>query len=114
VGGSALRVLAYDPAIIYTTIEQELSRFDARSFTGMGWGTLDERAGNVLSTFPLGFAPSAVSTATGGVTRAIGPAGAVSHPNALDVNNVSGASFETLLEKPLPTRGVAGLTVRTA
>lgn len=112
-GGTKIRVLSYDPAINHAAIELALSRFDARWFTGMGWSALDERAGNVLSSLPLGFAPAAVSTAAGGVAGGVGPGGAASIANLTDLNNVSGASFDTLLEKPLPTGGVAGITFKT-
>ncbi|HYT92716.1 MAG TPA: hypothetical protein VEL76_28625, partial [Gemmataceae bacterium] len=54
VGGTSIRVLAYDPAIAYTAIEEGLSRFDARLLTSMGWSQVDEPAGNVLDTIPLG------------------------------------------------------------
>lgn len=112
-GGTKIRVLSYDPAMNYAQIELALSRFDARWFTSMGWSALDERAGNVLSSLPLGFAPAAVSTAAGGVAGGVGPAGAASIANLTDFNNVQGASFDTLIEKPLPTGGVAGITFKT-
>lgn len=113
IGGTSIRVLAYDPAIVYTAIEESLSRFDTRWFTSMGWSALDERAGNVLSAVPLGLAPLSVPSAIGGVSSAVGAAGVGAINNLVGVNSVSAASFESKLEKLLPTGGLAGITFKT-
>ncbi|MCC6418503.1 MAG: TolC family protein [Gemmataceae bacterium] len=94
VGGTALRVLSYDPAAAYTAIEQGLAVFDARWTTSMNWSTTDERAGNVL----VGIGPGAVINAL---------------QNQAPFISVDDANFVTRVEKPLPTGGVAGITFRT-
>jgi outer membrane protein TolC len=116
VNGTSLRVLAYEPAIAYTAIDESLARFDTRWFSAMGWSQLDERVGNIFSAIPLGLVPTAVPTATGtGVSSGVGTAsvGTVANMEGFPFNNVAGAAFETKLEKLLPTGGVAGITFST-
>ncbi|MFO0875796.1 MAG: TolC family protein [Gemmataceae bacterium] len=84
-GNTALRVLAYDPAIVGTTIEQSLSRFDAIWQSSMIWNTTNE---------PVGLASQAILTRS---------------PDF----NVQAATLDSRLLKPLPTGGVAGITFRT-
>jgi len=114
VGGTSIRVLAYEPAISYTTIEESLSRFDTRWFTSMGWSSVDERAGNTFASIPLGLVPTIVPSASGlGVATGVGAAGVGTTGALLGFDNISAASFETKLEKLLPTGGVAGITFST-
>jgi outer membrane protein TolC len=116
VGGTNIRVLAYDPAILYTSIEEGLSRFDARFTAGMAWSSIDERQGNVFSTLPLGLVPTIGGNATGtGVTPGVGPAATASviNPGIFPFNVVQGAGFNSTLQKLLPTGGLAGITFLT-
>lgn len=85
VNGENIRVLAYDPAISGTEIEQALSRFDARWQTSTTWGATDRPSGI-----------TALNTAA-----------------ALQQQNVQTASFDSQLQKPLPTGGLAGITFRS-
>jgi outer membrane protein TolC len=115
VGGTNIRVLAYDPATTYTNIEEALARFDARWVSTMSWNVLDEPIGNVLNSLPLGVAPTVVPTATGvGTATSVGVAGTAAVNNIVgSVNNIEAANFTTRLEKLLPTGGLAGITFRT-
>lgn len=90
VGGTNIRVLAFDPAVTQTTIEQSLSTFDARWRTSMTWNTVDERIGTLLQT--------ALNNATNSQDQFI------QQDNAL---------FNTEIVKPLPTGGTAGIAFRT-
>ncbi len=88
VGGTNIRVLAFDPAIVQTGLEQSLSSFDASWRTGMAWNVIDERVGGPLQSL-LG--------------------------NAADTDFIQtdNAVFNTGIVKPLPTGGTAGIAFRT-
>jgi outer membrane protein TolC len=79
----SIRVLAYDPALEGTFMEESLSRFDTRWQTAMTWNKVDEPR-NVL--FGL---------------------------RGVDNTEEDRAQFQSQLIKPLPTGGVAGITYRT-
>src|SRR5439155_8133557 len=116
VGGTNIRVLAYDPAILYTSIEEGLSRFDARFTAGMAWSAIDEPQGNVFSSLPLGLIPTVGPAAVGGgVVPGVGPAATANiiNPGTFPVNVVQGAGFNSTLQKLLPTGGTAGITFLT-
>lgn len=85
VNGESIRVLAYDPAVTATEIEQALSRFDARWQSSMTWSHTDQPAG----------------------VSALNSAFAAQQPN------VQTAAFNSQLQKPLPTGGLAGITFNT-
>ncbi len=87
-GDDAIRVLALDPAIVATDIEASLSKFDARLTSSINWTTSDRPVGTSIDTFQAGRS---------------GVAGI----------NLQDATASTSLLKPLPTGGVAGITVRT-
>jgi outer membrane protein TolC len=80
----AIRVLALDPAITTTNIEISLSKFDTLWNTSLLWNRTET---------PLGISPTTF-------TRA---------PSLGDVT-ADNLSFNSTLEKPLPTGGVAGIT----
>jgi outer membrane protein TolC len=116
VGGTNIRVLAYDPAILYTAIDEGLSVFDARFTAGMSWSSIDERQGNVFSSLPLGLVPTVGPSATGtGVVTGAGPASTagVINNGTFPFNVIQGAGFNSRLEKLLPTGGLAGITFLT-
>jgi outer membrane protein TolC len=83
-GADAIRVLALDPAITATSIEISLSKFDTLWNTSLLWNRTET---------PLGISPTTF-------TRA---------PSLGDVT-ADNVSFNSTLEKPLPTGGVAGIT----
>jgi outer membrane protein TolC len=80
-----IRVLAYDPAIVATNIELSLSKFDTLWNTSLTWNR---------SETPLGISPTTF-TQTGGFL-----------PNV----SADNLTFNSTLEKPLPTGGAAGIT----
>lgn len=80
----SIRVLAFDPALDGTFMEESLSRFDLRWQTAMTWNKVDEPR-NVLFGF-----------------------------RGIDAADEDRANFQTQLVKPLPTGGVAGITYRTS
>jgi hypothetical protein len=81
----AIRVLAFDPAITATNIETSLSKFDTFWNTSLMWNRTET---------PLGISPT-VFTQTGSFLRNVA---------------ADNLTFNTSLEKPLPTGGVAGIT----
>jgi hypothetical protein len=81
----AIRVLALDPAIVATNIETSLSKFDTLWNNSLMWNRTET---------PLGISPTTF-TQTPSLLRNV----------AADV-----LSFNSTLEKPLPTGGVAGIT----
>jgi outer membrane protein TolC len=83
----SIRVLALDPANIYTDIEASLSKFDARWISSMNWNTTDRPVGTSLDQF-----------------QAQG-----------QTNNIrtQAAELTSSLVKPLPTGGVAAITFDT-
>lgn len=95
--GTSIRVLAFNPAIVQTELEQSLSQFDAHFRASMLWNDIDEKAGGS----PLQSPASLLAT----VASAQQP--------ALDVFQSQQATFQTSLVKPLPTGGVAGITFST-
>jgi outer membrane protein TolC len=111
VGTTSIRVLAYDPAITHTLIEQSLSRFDATWRSSMAWNSIDERAAvsPLLNVVPGavtpggalggGLLPAVVATAPGVVTGGV-------------VNDFN-AGFGSQIIKQLPTGGIAGITFNT-
>jgi outer membrane protein TolC len=76
-GDDAVRVLAYDPAIVASDIESSLARFDARWLSTVTWSKQDQAVNTILTNF----------------------------------SNGDSASFSTGLFKPLPSGGLAGITV---
>ncbi|MGE3809079.1 MAG: TolC family protein, partial [Gemmataceae bacterium] len=82
---TGIRVLAYDPAIYATEIEQSLAKFDAQMEIDTIWDTLDE---------PVGTADQSNLGA----------------PDAIIENN---AEMNAQMFKLLPTGGVAGITFTT-
>jgi len=81
----AIRVLALDPAIVATNIEISLSKFDTLWNTSLVWNRTET---------PLGISPTTF-------TQTASPLRNVAADNL---------SFNSTLEKPLPTGGVAGIT----
>jgi len=81
----AIRVLAFDPAILANDIEISLAKFDAQWNTSLTWNRNET---------PLGISPTSF-TLTGPSLNSIA---------------VDGLNFNTTLVKPLPTGGVAGIT----
>jgi outer membrane protein TolC len=84
-----VRVLAIDPAVVANNIELSLSKFDAFWSTSLTWNWTET--------------PSAVTT-TGTSLNFLSPG--VSIPNI----NSNALVFNSGIEKPLPTGGVAGIT----
>ena len=82
----SMRVFAYDPAIVAADIEQSLSKFDAFLQSSIAWQKTDRPVGTALDTF---FA---------------------NNRQAIEQDI---ASFQTVLLKPLPTGGLAGITFNT-
>lgn len=82
VNDESIRVLAYDPAIAGTEIEQALARFDARLVSDMRWLYTDQQQGTAqqlaLSNRPF--------------------------------EKTDRTELSTQLQKPLPTGGLAGIT----
>ncbi len=95
--GTNIRVLAFNPAIAQTEVEQSLAQFDTRFRTSMLWNNIDEKAGGS----PLQSPASLLATVA-----------SAQNPN-LDVFESQQAQFQTQLLKPLPTGGVAGITFQT-
>jgi hypothetical protein len=91
-GTTGLRVLAYEPALAATAIEQSLAKFDARLQSSTIWSVVDQPAGTaeqtVLTTSPVGV------------------------PQPLFVTQSDNAEVKTSLLKPLATGGAAGITFR--
>lgn len=85
----AIRVLALDPAIVATSIETSLSKFDTLWNTSLTWNRTET---------PLGISPTTF-TQMGGFLRNVA---------------ADNLSFGTSLEKPLPTGGTAGITFNLA
>jgi outer membrane protein TolC len=81
----AIRVLALDPAIVATSIETSLSKFDTLWNTALTWNRTET---------PLGISPTTF-VQTGSFL-----------PNV----SADNLNFTSSLEKPLPTGGVAGIT----
>jgi hypothetical protein len=81
----AIRVLALDPAIVATNIETSLSKFDTLWNTALTWNRTET---------PLGISPTTFIQAGSFL------------PNV----SADNLNFNTSLEKPLPTGGVAGIT----
>jgi outer membrane protein TolC len=81
----AIRVLALDPAIVATGIETSLSKFDTLWNTSLIWNRTET---------PLGISPTTF-TQTGGFLRNVA---------------ADNLTFNSSLEKPLPTGGTAGIT----
>jgi outer membrane protein TolC len=96
VGGTNIRVLAFNPALAQTEVEQSLAQFDTRFRTSMLWETTDERAGGS----PLQSPASLLATIANGV-------------NDLQDFTSQRALFQTQLLKPLATGGTAGITFQT-
>lgn len=86
-GSDNIRVLSLNPAMIQSNIESALSKFDARLFTSLNWTTTDQPIGTPLQTF-----------------QAINARG-------VGAINMQQSTMETSLLKPLPTGGVAGITL---
>jgi len=85
VSADAIRVLALDPAIVATNIETSLSKFDTLWNTSLIWNRTET---------PLGISPTTF-TQTGGFLRNVA---------------ADNLTFNSSLEKPLPTGGTAGIT----
>ena len=85
VSADAIRVLALDPAIVATGIETSLSKFDTLWNTSLIWNRTET---------PLGISPTTF-TQTGGFLRNVA---------------ADNLTFNSSLEKPLPTGGTAGIT----
>jgi outer membrane protein TolC len=104
--GTNIRVLAFNPAIAQTDVEQSLAQFDARFRASMLWNDIDEKTGGS----PL-FSPAAlVGTLGAGIQ---GAAAGVPAQEALPFFQSQQATLQTQLLKPLPTGGVAGITFQT-
>lgn len=84
----SIRVFAFDPAILATEIEQSLSRFDTVWQTGLIWDRID-KASQFLTPNP-----SAVELFT-------------------DKTKLDNVGFRSMLLKPLPTGGLAGVNFFT-
>ena len=82
-----IRVVAYDPAVLGTEIEQSLSKFDAVLQSSLVWNRVD-RPTRDLNPFPTGL-------------EVLG-----------NGDRYDDVQFRTALLKPLPTGGVAGITIR--
>jgi outer membrane protein TolC len=80
----SIRVLALDPANVYTDVEASLSKFDVQWITSMSWNTTDRPVGSSLDVFQ-----------SQGTTNSI---------------NTQAAELTSSLIKPLPTGGVAAIT----
>ncbi len=85
VGADSIRVLALDPAIVATSIETSLSKFDTLWNTSLTWNRTET---------PLGISPTTFTQTT----------------NFLRNVAADNLTFNTSLEKPLPTGGTAGIT----
>jgi outer membrane protein TolC len=96
VGGTSVRVLAYNPAIAQTTVEQSLAQFDAHFRATTLWETIDEKAGGTPLLNPATLL-GVIATAT----------------NQLEVLQSQRGLLQTQLLKPLPTGGIAGITFQT-
>jgi outer membrane protein TolC len=107
VGGTSIRVLAFDPAVAQTQIESALSRFDARWTSSLTWTRIDELTA-VTSRNPVAIAAAVaqaeVNTALAGVAAPV-----MVNPFIKEDT----AAFESTITKPLPTGGLAGITFRT-
>ena len=88
-GTDSIRVLALDPAIVGTGIEQALSKFDAVWLSAASWQNTDRPIGTALDVFQAGGAGT----------------------NAIQQQD---ANVSTGFVKPLPTGGTAGITFNTA
>jgi outer membrane protein TolC len=97
VGGANIRVLAFNPALAQTNIEQALATFDARWTTSMTWNRIDEIANNATNNTVVQLA---------GLLNGLG---LTTSPFIKEDQ----ATFESTISKPLPTGGVAGITFRT-
>jgi outer membrane protein TolC len=84
-----IRVLALNPAVSQTNIEQSLSKFDAVFATSMNWSVTDTPIGTALQAFQAG------------------------RSGALNAIQTDAANFSSSVLKPLPTGGVAGITFNT-
>lgn len=82
----SIRVFSFDPAIQSLDIEQSLAKFDAFLQSSMVWNKVDRPVGTALDTF-FAFGRNSIDQDT--------------------------AQFQTSLQKPLPTGGVAGITFAT-
>src|SRR5262249_16910944 len=94
--GTNIRVLAFNPAIAQTDVEQSLSQFDARFRASMLWTDIDEKTGGS----PLQSPAALLGIIASGVDN-------------LQFLQSQQATVQTRLEKPLPTGGVAGITFQT-
>src|SRR5262249_4418226 len=84
----SIRVLALEPALYGTNIDAALSKFDSRWGRTMPRQNTDRPVGTALDAFQAG-------------------------NRALNAIQTTDASFRTVLVKPLPTGGVAGITFNT-
>jgi outer membrane protein TolC len=87
VGTTNIRVLAYDPAIAYTPIEQSLARYDTHWRQSLVWNHLDEQVATGIQNVLVGMMDDRIKD--------------------------EAVSYISQLVKPLPTGGIAGITFRT-
>jgi outer membrane protein TolC len=83
----SIRVLALEPANVYTDVEASLSKFDAHWVSSMTWNTTDRPVGTTLDVFQAQGSTNAIKT--------------------------QAAELTSSLVKPLPTGGVAAITFDT-
>lgn len=80
----SIRVFAYEPAVAGSDVEASLARFDVRWQSSMTWNVTDR--------------PSGISS--------------LNSAASIQQQSAQGAMLESGLQKPLPTGGVAGITLR--